>query len=259
MKVSKKRLKPDTIVSLVFTGVGILNAVIYLLFTHFDIVSSTSIGYQMLFYYFLAAWAPKIVSTVLRFNFKTSLLIAFEIFIYMAVALGSGWRLYDMEIYFDKFIHLVSGVMFVLICYNFYEQSKGNKLNLFWTFLVMFSFSMAVGGFWEICEFTADAFGGDAQKTLGFIGREAVYDTMFDLISDFVGAIAGAVWVVLNERKKRKADNISDENEVKIDEIQEILHSDIDNTAESSNAKDEESEEAQNKKTKVRKRNLNKW
>ena len=62
-----------------------------------------------------------------------------------------------------------------------------------------------LGRLGEICEFSLDSvLGGDTQRWQGFVGREVLFDTMFDLICDFVGAIAGAVAVLLISRKKCK-------------------------------------------------------
>ena len=71
---------------------------------------------------------------------------------------------------------------------------------------------MMIGGVWEICEFAYDGIlvGQNTQRWQGFIGREALYDSMFDLISDFLGSLISAVIVFIDRRKLEKSMNKTD-------------------------------------------------
>lgn len=73
--------------------------------------------------------------------------------------------------------------------------------------LFAFSFAMAIGGVWEIAEFTGDSlFGMNAQRYLSItdgtplVGHEVLFDTMKDLIVDACGALVSAV---LAARRKK--------------------------------------------------------
>ncbi len=71
--------------------------------------------------------------------------------------------------------------------------------------MIVFSFSMMCGGIWEIYEYVTDGLlGNNAQVFEGFVGRDAIRDTMLDLVCDFAGAVAGGVLAVFLEKKKAK-------------------------------------------------------
>lgn len=104
------------------------------------------------------------------------------IFLYAAIFLQ---EFYTKFIWWDKLVHTASGILlgFVgfIILYVLYVEGK---LDMRPSLLAMFSFAfaLALGGLWEIFEFSVDTLAGtNLQKGLN--------DTMVDLIVDAAGAL----------------------------------------------------------------------
>lgn len=204
-----------TLVSMIFTALGIVNAVLLVVLDCLDKFDANVTSYVLLAVYFVLVWAPQITEKITKTNINFSLAVCYEVFLILALIVGSMWGVYKMHFYYDKFTHLLSGVLVCFAFYNLFGTTRSDAVGAVWLFLLTFLASMAVGGFWEICEFSLDSvLGGDTQRWQGFVGREVLFDTMFDLICDFVGAIAGAVAVVLLDGRKRK---ISDRNAPRLD------------------------------------------
>jgi len=100
-----------------------------------------------------------------------------------------GW--YELFPWYDKVTHFLSsaavaaiGFMIVVIIDQYVKDIKINRQ--FITFFVII-FTMTVGAFWEIGEFTAD-------QIFGSHWQAGLTDTMYDLICDLIGGIiVGAV------------------------------------------------------------------
>jgi len=74
-------------------------------------------------------------------------------------------------------------------------------------FLFAVSFTVMIGVMWEISEYLFDEFlQTNTQNALGLFGREAVLDTMHDLICDTVGGVIGAS-ILVSRMKKNGEDN----------------------------------------------------
>ena len=54
---------------------------------------------------------------------------------------------------------------------------------------------------WEF--FTDIILNGNSQNAVGLIGREAIMDTMVDIVCDFVGGIVGAIVCLVIEIKNK--------------------------------------------------------
>lgn len=105
-------------------------------------------------------------------------------FIFFSLYLGSVLNFYGLP-YYDKILHLVSGVLLAFYGLLIYIFLFGNKENttIKPIAMVVFSllFAMACAGAWEIWEFTTDyLFNLNAQNN-------SLNDTMWDIISGTVG------------------------------------------------------------------------
>lgn len=126
--------------------------------------------------------------------------IMYLIFLYFAIYLGEVYSFYYLIPFWDSILHGFSGAMLGAIGFsiiNILNKEKLLMIKLSPLFVALFAFCFAVtlGVFWEIYEFTVDGLLGlNMQKfatqdgTL-LIGREALIDTMKDLITDVVGAL----------------------------------------------------------------------
>ena len=116
--------------------------------------------------------------------------------------------------------HAISGVMMSIVafwlinvCLN--EHSKFVYFNKLFLFFFVLMFSVGMGALWEILEFVCDSVtGANSQQymdsTTGLIvtsediplcGHEALLDTMWDMILNFIGSLAVAVYTVIRHEK----------------------------------------------------------
>jgi uncharacterized membrane protein YjdF len=97
-------------------------------------------------------------------------------------------------------LHGFSGGMLGALAFSFVRLLNNSdrvqvELNPLFTAIFAFCFSITLGVFWEFYEYTFDGMLGlNMQKFLmedgtAFIGREALNDTMQDLITDAFGAL----------------------------------------------------------------------
>jgi len=158
----------------------------------------------------VSIFAPLVVEKLFKLKMKYTSLIVFECFVMYTIFMGSMWNIYNKLPFYDVLAHTFSGVLFAFIGYEFFTNTGKNKVELMWVFLVIFCFACSCGAVWEIIEFVGDALvDGNSQKfmapgRINLIGREALRDTMEDIICNTIGAILGANWLMIKEKKERK-------------------------------------------------------
>lgn len=142
---------------------------------------------------------PSIISKKLKLQIPSNMYIIFMIFLYCAIFLGEVRNFYYNVPHWDTILHTFSGVMLGALGFSFISLLNNQKrieFKLTPLFISIFAFCFAVtlGALWEIYEFSFDGILGlNMQKfaledgTL-LIGREALSDTMKDIIVDCIGA-----------------------------------------------------------------------
>lgn len=119
--------------------------------------------------------------------FEMDLLITLSIF--LNTFMGEGLDLYQKVWLYDKALHVYGSAVIGLLAFVVvYTLNYTHKVRLSLPFIGIFTvtFAMAMGGLWEIGEFTVDSlFGKTTQNGL--------VDTMWDLINDLIGGIITAV------------------------------------------------------------------
>ncbi len=139
-------------------------------------------------------FAKKFLKTI-----PSNMLILYFIFLYCAIYLGEVRDFYYRYNSWDTILHMFSGGMLGTLGFSFVTLlNKTDKIpmNLSPFFVAMFAFCFAItiGVFWEIYEFSFDGLLHlNMQKFMTedgimFVGREALRDTMEDLIVDGIGA-----------------------------------------------------------------------
>ena len=125
-------------------------------------------------------------------------------FLYCAIFLGEVRSFYYNVPHWDTILHTFSGAMLGALGFSMiaiFNNTERIPLNLSPMFIAVFAFcfALALGGVWEIYEFTMDAvFGTNMQKfalddgTL-LVGQAALSDTMKDIIVDAIGALVMSV------------------------------------------------------------------
>ena len=142
------------------------------------------------------------------------LLIMFLAFLFCAITLGELGFFYHKIPHYDDILHMMSSIMtgffgYMLIAILHHETKEKMPLSQLFVCLFAFCFSVTIGTMWEIYEFAADGILGlnmQRFRTLtgeALIGREALLDTMKDLIVDGCGAMIAAVIGGLSMRRQR--------------------------------------------------------
>lgn len=224
----KQRTKQEKaqIIAYVFTMVSFIAPVIYLIFKmifgNFD-GNVNDAGYHsradyllMIAQCLLGALAlnlPTILGKTFKFEVPAFLYIFYIIFLYCSIFLGEVRSFYYVFTWWDSFLHGTSSLMFgffgimVVTVLNHDEKTVMN-LSPFVVCLFGFCFALMLGTLWEIYEFSADGlFGFNMQKFMqadGTVlqGREALFDTMKDLITDSVGILLACIVGYISLKKK---------------------------------------------------------
>lgn len=126
--------------------------------------------------------------------------ILYFIFLYCAIYLGEVRDFYYVVPHWDKILHAFSGGALGALgitLVNFFHEDKhlAIRLNPFFICFFAFCFALAAGTVWEIYEFVMDGILSlNMQKFKladGTVlsGREALSDTMMDLIVDALSAL----------------------------------------------------------------------
>ena len=133
---------------------------------------------------------PEMIETKYKMELPIEFDIAIVGFIYLSVFVGETFDAYERFFWWDAMLHTASGVVLgfcgFLILYILQRQGKLQASPMIIA-VFTFCFGVALGGVWEIFEFTIDSvFGTNMQK-------DGLSDTMWDLIVDTVGALAISV------------------------------------------------------------------
>lgn len=149
--------------------------------------------------------------------------IMYFIFLFCAIYLGEVRNFYYKVPYWDLILHCFSAAMlgalgFIIV--NFLNNTKKTiDLSPFFVALFAFCFAITCGTVWEIYEFLADGvLGTNMQKfTTGegvvLIGRDAVMDTMGDIIVDALGAFTVTAIGYINLKKQQKIRIVEEEEQ----------------------------------------------
>lgn len=148
----------------------------------------------------IAMHLPNILEGKFHITIPTNTIIAYLIFLYAAIILGEVRSFYYRFSYWDTVLHAFSAGMlgslgFYIVAFLNDSEITSLKLSPFFVALFAFCFALAIGVLWEIYEFSFDGLLGlNMQKFrledgTNLLGREALKDTMDDLIIDCIGAL----------------------------------------------------------------------
>ena len=144
---------------------------------------------------------------ILKINLSEKLKISLILFIAGAQIFGTVLEFYHKFFWWDTMLHFASGIIAYFVGETAIKQlnEKTTKDNISTIIIMVFSlcFALASGVVWEIFEFLTDiTLGQDMQITEGLSGRDAVMDTLVDLISLTLGT---TVISIIDIYRKRKA------------------------------------------------------
>lgn len=159
---------------------------------------------------------PSIIEKRFSIDIPNYMEVLYFIFLYCAIYLGEVRNFYFLIPHWDTILHAFSGAMlgamgFTLISILNDSQQIRIHLSPLFVSLFAFCFALAAGAIWEIYEFTFDGLLSlNMQKfaledgTL-LVGREALTDTMKDIIVDAVSALVVVIIGYFSIKKENKA------------------------------------------------------
>lgn len=162
----------------------------------------------------LLMFLPSILERNWKIDVPGFMHIVFVVFLYAAIYLGEVRSFYYKIPHWDTILHTFSGAMIGALGFSVVKllnESDKVQINLSPLFVAIFAFSfaLAIGAAWEIYEFSFDGFLGlNMQKfaledgTL-LVGRNALEDTMKDLIVDALGALATSIMGYISIRFRK--------------------------------------------------------
>ena len=145
---------------------------------------------------------------------------ALNAIIFIGIVFGSYLGFFDRFMWFDEFMHILSGLACAVFGYDFaviIQRKKGKcATTLAAMFAIMFALSIAVG--WEFYEFLMDTLHGtnlqlakfgeetamfDISKYRGEYGYLGLVDTMTDMMMNTIGALVGMIFMIIYRKKKQ--------------------------------------------------------
>ncbi|MFL2099761.1 hypothetical protein [Desemzia sp. FAM 23991] len=163
----------------------------------------------------IVMFIPSLIERKFSVNIPDIMEVMYFVFLFCAIYLGEVRDFYYRVPSWDLILHMFSGAMlgalgFVVV--SFFNDSEKVNIHLSPIFVALFAFcfALAAGTIWEIYEFLADAvLGTNMQKFITadrtvLVGRDALVDTMEDLIVDALSALVVCIAGFLNLRKQER-------------------------------------------------------
>lgn len=158
---------------------------------------------------------PSFFERKLKIEIPSNMYIIFIIFLYCAIYLGEVRSFYYSIPFWDTILHTFSGAMLGALGFSFVNLLNDNEkvtLHMSPLFIALFAlcFAVSLGVLWEIYEFSFDGFLGLNMQKFALengtplVGRNALQDTMKDLIVDMIGAFVISLmgYIALKNKKK---------------------------------------------------------
>ena len=162
----------------------------------------------------LAMLLPGFLRKKVKLEIPSKMMFAYALFLYCAIYLGEMRSFYYRVPHWDTILHAFSGMMLGALGFSLLSLLNNTKkvpVNLSPAFVLVFTvcFAVTVGVLWEVYEFLADiVLKTNMQKFMlnngtMLVGNKALFDTMEDLITDFVGALVVAVLGYISQKHKK--------------------------------------------------------
>ncbi|OTP12516.1 hypothetical protein A5844_000749 [Enterococcus sp. 10A9_DIV0425] len=146
----------------------------------------------------LLIYLPQIIRKLFKIHVPDAIILFYWFFLFISVFLGTGMHLISIISFWDKILHAVSPMVLTALGYGligYLMKDAPIAKSSPWLFLLFgFAFAGLCGVFWEFWEFLCDQFlGMNLQRFAAsdgtlFVGREALMDTMGDLLTNTIGA-----------------------------------------------------------------------
>lgn len=141
---------------------------------------------------------PSILRKVFKLKIADEIELFYVIFVIFAQLLGSVFMFYQRYPLYDKLLHFSSGILTSTFALVFLKNNKATGISLLSKIAFVILFSVAIAGLWEMFEFLSDkVLNGDTQHAL----TTGVDDTMYDIISAFIGSITFSIFYFVYKKK----------------------------------------------------------
>lgn len=153
----------------------------------------------------LCTYIPGFIEKKGKVSIPNIMSVVFILFCAAHFVVGEIGEVYIKSKTFDSILHAFSGSMIAILGFsvirllNDWEKIEVHLSPLFISIFVV-CFTVTLGVAWEIVEFIIDAATGsnmqrysDSVTRESFLGRDALFDTMKDLLLDAAGAVVVAV------------------------------------------------------------------
>lgn len=135
------------------------------LYTYLQGKSIGKINYFLLFQLLIGAllvFLPNGIQKIFHITFPTPLLDFYQLFLILAIFLGTGLNFVNKIPHWDKGLHVLCGILFSLLGYSLLTLLVDTTTtHSIWVYLIFgLCFSLAIGVLWEFWEFFCDCFLG---------------------------------------------------------------------------------------------------
>ena len=165
---------------------------------------------------------PFIISKIFKITIPEFIKTFLFSYIIGGILLGNIYNFYYIVPFWDKVLHLLSGVLFVFasfILINIFTEKGYIKLNKVSAIIIAFIFTLAMGVIWEFIEYAADGLlNVNMQRYrsvdgVPYIGRQSLVDTMDDMLYAAAGAAVACIIAAFKKDKKaiKTEENIQQE------------------------------------------------
>lgn len=149
---------------------------------------------------------PFAIKKLFKVTFSRLVSCLYYIFLFLSGFLGANLEFYKNFELWDILVHFLMGVGLALLSIfvlNHTIYKHGNKHNFTFTAIFMVSFSVLCGVIWEIFEFVCDLILNSSFQRFSsytgrlYVGKNAILDTMLDLIMDLSGAVFSVIIIAI--------------------------------------------------------------
>lgn len=178
-------------INFIFMFITMLLTILYVFFYYNNI----SLSKYLIIISFIPIFVfVRIISKYLKLSEYLQFIII--LFVFVSIFLGSILEFYSKVYFYDKLVHLLSGVLTGVLAIKILNKLniKGNVINII--FIIIFSLAVAVS--WELFEYFSDLIlKGDVQHVL----TTGINDTMTDVISALLGCIIFSILTIKTNKK----------------------------------------------------------
>lgn len=179
---------------LIATAVIYVGAAVFIFFYQMDKQDSFRAMTGIISPLFL--FIPYVAQLVFRRKFGYWFFLFCQCFCFMAFSLGVALNLYKTLPLYDKFIHMLSGILFYIAGLMLYEKIakvESYDLREKWLLQLTYAFgvSMSIAVLWEVYEFLGYVLTG---MDMQYHEETGVFDTMLDLCACLIGTLLSAVF-----------------------------------------------------------------